>query len=127
MRLSASTLTPFAALLVAPAPSISQMPFFAAGGLVYRGLVPGRNSDVAGFTAMYGAFSADLRRAQRLLRRTGVATGVQDYELALEWTYAVQVGRWLKVQPDVQYVIKPGGTGAIPNALVLGVQLAVTF
>jgi carbohydrate-selective porin OprB len=29
--------------------------------------------------------------------------------------------------PSIQYVIRPGGTGAIPNALVLGAELGVTF
>jgi len=29
------------------------------------------------------------------------------------------------VQPDLQYIINPGGTGKIPNALVLGFQLAL--
>jgi porin len=31
------------------------------------------------------------------------------------------------VQPDIQWVINPGGTGNIPNALVLGAQMGVTF
>ena len=44
---------------------------------------------------------------------------------ALEWTYVAQVARWLAVQPNVQYVIKTGGSGAIPNALVLGAQISV--
>ena len=36
-------------------------------------------------------------------------------------------GSWLQVQPDLQYIINPGGTGKIPNALVLGFQLALTL
>jgi len=31
------------------------------------------------------------------------------------------------VQPDVQYIVKPGGSSAIPNALVAGVQVSVNF
>jgi len=45
----------------------------------------------------------------------------------LEWTYVIQLARSLTAQPDVQYTIEPGGTGNIPNALVMGFQLAVTF
>jgi carbohydrate-selective porin OprB len=37
------------------------------------------------------------------------------------------VTSWLSVTPDIQYVIKPGGSSGIPNALVIGAQLAVTF
>jgi porin len=98
------------------------MPFFLNGGLVYRGLIPGRDNDVAAFGAVYGRFSNDLQRAQRMQ-----GGPVQEYEVALEWTYVIQVARWLTVQPDVQYIIKPGGAGDIPNALVLGFQLAVAF
>jgi porin len=31
------------------------------------------------------------------------------------------------IQPDVQWVVNPGGTGTIPNALVLGAQVGVVF
>jgi carbohydrate-selective porin OprB len=31
------------------------------------------------------------------------------------------------VQPDLQYIINPGGTGKVPNALVVGFQLALTL
>jgi porin len=30
-------------------------------------------------------------------------------------------------QPDLQYVIRPGGTGQINNALVLGSQIGINF
>jgi porin len=33
----------------------------------------------------------------------------------------------LYFQPDLQYVFRPGGTGRIPDALVLGAQVAVNF
>ena len=38
-----------------------------------------------------------------------------------------QLTPWLYVMPSVQYVIRPGGTGSIPNALVLGAEIGVTF
>ena len=28
---------------------------------------------------------------------------------------------WLTFQPDVRYIIKPSGTGIVPDAVVLGV------
>jgi carbohydrate-selective porin OprB len=45
------------------------------------------------------------RRRWILKREAGIAAGVQDYEVALEWSYVIQVARWLKVQPDVQYIL----------------------
>jgi porin len=82
---------------------------------------------VAGFAVIYGHFSDDLRRAQRLLRRTGVATPVQDYELVFEWAYSIHLAHWARLEPDLQYIVKPGGSGAIPNAVVAGFQLTMTF
>ncbi|MDO8477369.1 MAG: carbohydrate porin [Candidatus Rokubacteria bacterium] len=63
--------------------------------------------------AYYGGFSRDLPG--------------QTYELVLEWTYAIAVARWLTVQPDLQYVINPGGRSSVGSAVVLGAQLAVEF
>jgi porin len=47
--------------------------------------------------------------------------------VVLELTYILQVSRWLQVQPDVQYIINPGGTGKIRDALVIGFQIAVNL
>ena len=121
------SLTPFASIVVAPNAAINSMPIFVDGGLVYRGLIPGRANDVAGFAVSYGSFSSDLRESQRLDRRAGVAAAIQDYESVFEWSYSIQVARWLAVQPDVQYIVKPGGSSAIPNALVVGFQVSVNF
>jgi carbohydrate-selective porin OprB len=41
--------------------------------------------------------------------------------------HPVALAPWLTLQPDVQYIIKPSGLSSIPNALVLGVQIAVNF
>ena len=81
----------------------------------------------AAFGVAYGAFSSQLARSQRDARSVGSGAGIQKYEVALELTYIIQARRWLQVQPDLQYIINPGGTGKIPNALILGFQLAVTL
>jgi porin len=120
-------LTPFLSLVVAPDSSVNTMPFFANGGLVYRGLFASRPHDLAAFGAAYGAFSSQLARSQRDARSAGSGSGIQKYEVALELSYIVQATRWLQVQPDLQYIVNPGGTGKIPNALVLGFQLALTL
>ena len=35
--------------------------------------------------------------------------------------------RRLTIQPDVQYVISPGGVWSVVNAVVLGTQIAIEF
>jgi porin len=47
--------------------------------------------------------------------------------MVLEWTYAVAIAPWLTLQPDMQYIIKPSGTGNTANALVGGLQIAINF
>jgi porin len=37
------------------------------------------------------------------------------------------LNRAILFQPDLQYIIRPGGTGQIPNALVLGAEVGVNF
>ncbi len=121
-------LTPFVALLFAPDTSVNALPFFVNGGLVYRGLLPARPKDTLGVGAIYGAFSDQLRRSQRDARRAGASgTGVQTSELALEMTYTIRVAPSVQVQPDVQYIINPGGSRKIPDALVIGFQLSLNL
>lgn len=76
---------------------------------------------------IYGAFSRDLQQAQILENQNGLPVGVQHYETVIELMYLIQATGWLKIQPDVQYIIKPGATGTVPNALVLGGQIVVTL
>ena len=51
----------------------------------------------------------------------------QTYEMVLEWNYGFEVTRWFTFQPDIQWVVRPGATGQIPNALVLGAQAVIDF
>ena len=40
----------------------------------------------------------------------------------IELTYSTQLTDWLRVQPDVQYVINPGADRSLDNALVIGIR-----
>ena len=74
------------------------------------------------FGLAYGQFSSDYSASGSAYKGNPA-----NYEMALEVGYRVQVNRFFYVQPDVQYIVQPGGTGSIPNALVLGAQIGVTF
>ena len=95
---------------------------FVSWGLVYPGLLPGRDTDVFGFYGAYGHFSSAQRRAQE-------AAGVpgQVYEMVLEVNYRINVLPWFYFQPDIQGIINPGAAGQIDNALVLAMQFGVPF
>ena len=118
----------FGSVLVSPDQSVSQMPYFFTAGVACRGILPSRPADVAGFGVVFGEFSSDLRSAQEREQLLDPTVGVQSHEIVLEGTYRFSLRKGaLFFQPDVQYVIRPGGTGQIANALVLGCQLGVNF
>jgi porin len=112
----------------APLQDRSQMPFFCEAAILARGIFPDRPIDVAGFGIIYGHFSSDLRNAERLAQSLDPTVGVKQEETVLEWNYTFRFknGAFF-IEPDLQYIIRPGGTGNIPNALVVGAQIGFNF
>jgi len=103
------------------------MPYFFTAALVTRGIFPERPRDIIGLGVVYGHFSNDLQDFQRRAQQLD-PNGVQSQETAVELTYRLALLKSaLYFQPDLQYVFRPGGAGQIPDALVLGAQVAVNF
>ncbi len=50
------------------------------------------------------------------------ARSVDDKKIAIELTYSAQISEYLRVQPDIQYIINPGANTALDNALLVGVR-----
>lgn len=64
----------------------------------------------------------------------GARNGLRDVgsspagaEMVIELTYQVQVTRWFMLQPDLQFIINPGGTNDFANAVVIGGRAAIVF
>ena len=106
-------LTPWAALTLAPDQQINTIPFSAAGGLIYRGLLPGREDDLTALAVYYGAFSDRLQD--------------QSAETVVEANHRFQLAPWLYVTPDFQYVIRPDGRSDIDDAAVFGGEIGIDF
>ena len=118
----------FGRLGFAPWEDRSLAGFYAEAGLNYRGLLPGRGRDFFGVGFAYTDLSGDLRRLAREANRfRGTRDARPDYEATLELTYQANLAPWLSVQPDLQYLVHPGGSPRYGNALVLGVRTVVTF
>jgi len=115
-------LTIWSAFVLSPQQNIAKLPFPVNGGLTYRGVIPTRDDDFACFGVVYGKFS---RNYARTVSEAG--EGYPDYELVFEWNYKIQLTKFAFIQPDIQWVINPGGTNRIPNALVLGALMGVVF
>lgn len=94
---------------------------YAGGGVAVTGLLPSRKDDLAGFGVAAAFIGSSFRRA---LRNEGEDPA--DAEVALEWTYRAALTPWLALQPDLQFVIDPGGIH-IADALVLGMRFEVDF
>ena len=113
---------PWVGVVGAPNADISLFPFFFNTGVVVRGPITARPYDDIVFGLLYGSFSNVLREGQR-----AAGEAPQHFEMVLELSYILQITPWLQLEPDIQYVIEPGGTGDIPNALVLGAQISINI
>lgn len=115
-------LTVWSAFVLSPQQNIAKLPFQVNGGVIYKGLIPTRDDDFTCFGIVYGKFSSDYAQS---VADTGA--GYPEYELVFECNYKIQINKFAFFQPDLQWVVNPGGTGNIPNALVIGAQMGVTF
>jgi len=98
---------------IAPKSSVNTMPYFVGGGLSYQGSIPGRDNDIASTGVIYGTFSSFIPHTTA--------------ETVIEANYQINLKRWLSITPDIQYIIRPSGSSAIGNALVLGTQVTISF
>jgi porin len=74
-----------------------------------------------------GHFSKELRRAPKNGQLPAPGGG-QHYETAIELTYRLEFRTSaFFIQPDLQYIIQPGGTAHLNNALVFGAQVGINF
>jgi len=102
--------------------------FYLDGGITFAGLVPNRPDDKFGATFIYAKIS-DSARALDLDRIffTGQPQPVRDYELALNLTYQAQIRPGWSIQPDLQYIIHPGGHAPDPNNPSAPIRNAIVF
>jgi porin len=88
-------------------------PHFWSGGLVWLGPAASRPHDSLALGFANGWYSSSI---------PGTST-----ETVLEAAYSYVWTTWISIMPDIQYVIRPGGTGNVDNAFLLGALVYVTF
>lgn len=98
------------------------VPFQASLGAQYVGPFASRGTDRLIFGTTYGQLGDDYAAQQQALGK-----GDPDYEWIFELGYRLQLTKFAYIQPDIQYVVQPGGTGDIPDATVLGMQFGVSL
>jgi porin len=111
----------FLALTYAP-PEMNTLEYFTDAGLLYFGLIPNRPNDELGLFGLFGQFSSDLREAQRTSHLPAMT-----HEAIIEANYMYNVTPSFNIQPDIQGVFRPNGSGLISDALVLAVQVSISL
>jgi porin len=116
------SLTLWGTLGVYPQQNIAIVPVQATLGAIYQGMFRSRPQDRTILGIIYGNFSRDYARTQ-------IAKGLGDpsYEAVLEIGHRIQATKFLFVQPDLQWVVRPSGTGRYPNAIAAGAEMGITF
>jgi porin len=86
----------------------------------------GRDSLGVGFA--YYRISDAVRDAYRVARETdGLADAEPTAEAVITLTYSYHLAPWWTLQPDLQWIIRPGGSGATDDALVVGLRTTIVF
>ena len=106
-------LTPWAVVTYAPRSAINEMPVFVGTGLVYQGLIPGRDTDKTALGFFYGSFSDEIQNTSS--------------EKVLEINHSFYLTPWFYVMPDAQFIFRPSGRSSIDNAIVVGGEIGITF
>ena len=108
--------------------------FYADGGLLYKGLVPRRPDDKVGIAAAYARVGNNARGLDQDVGFFGnFLYPVRSGETAIEMMYQAQLTPWWMLQPELQYIIRPGGgvlnpDGSFrPNAWVIAVRSSLSF
>jgi len=110
--------------LVSFAPKYNNLlPFYFQSGLVYTGLIRGRDADQTLFSIAYGSYSVSQINS---FQESG-NTNQPNYTIFLEGGYRIAINNWAFFQPFIQYEIRPSGAGNIRNATILGFYTGLTF
>lgn len=95
-------------------PSANPNPSYVGGGLISQGLIPGRPFDLMAVGIARSGFSP-------------VLTPGRSYEGAVELGYQIRINQALSLQPTWVWILRPGGSGAVPGIGALGLQISWGF
>ena len=118
--------------------NVSPQTQHAFAAVVSTGSPWGRPHDTIGASWNWIELSGEFTRAEELafdlgqtapLNGNGVGPsyGPQNSEQVVELTYSIHVYHGVTLQPDFQYVIRPGATTLTPDAAVLGFRTNINF
>jgi porin len=101
---------------------VNRFGFYAGGGLLFSGLFPALENDELGLAiaiARNGSHFIELQRRD--------AVPVTGTETTVELTYLLQIGKHLALQPDLQYVMRPGTDPTRKDALAVALRFELSY
>lgn len=126
------TVSAFARVMGAPSDR-NLIDFYADGGLVFSGFIPGRPDDTFGVAAAIAGVSERARDLDRDTIAFGTSVPIRDDEILLEANYIAQIVPGWTFQPDFQYVWRPGGNVAGDDgkprgdAAIIGARTTINY
>lgn len=98
--------------------NINQFKNYFGGGLTYTGLIPGRDADIIGIAI------ASATNSEKYIQLEKLENGhsIKKNETILEFTYSLNIGDAIVIQPDAQYIINPSNCPNHDNALAIGAR-----
>jgi porin len=101
---------------------------YVEAGLVWRGLVPGRDDEECGVAFVQGRLHGELRQLARDLYRFIGATGpLPDHETLLEACHRAVLRPGWTAQPTFEWILHPGGSATTQDAVVIGLRTVIEF
>ena len=110
--------------------------WYVDGGIGIKGVLPGRADDTLTFGVAHSHISEDAAALDRdTLALNGPPFPIRSGETVFELSYIAQLAPWWTLQPDIQYIVRPGGnvpdpsdaTRSISNAWVVGARTTISF
>jgi porin len=97
-------------------PDRSLIDYYVDAGVSFNGVIPSRPNDSFGIAGAYAHISPNASRLdQEKAFFAGVPSPIRKYEALIEATYQYQIMTGWTVQPDFQYIFRPGGGIPDPN------------
>lgn len=96
----------------------NQVARYAGAGLNFFGMIPSRPNDVAGIAV------AQARNGDHIM---AFDTTLVRAETAIEVSYLFSPLSWLILQPDLQYIVDPGGNVETKDAVVASMRMELAF
>jgi len=104
-------------LQVATAPGNQNLiDLFYAFGINYKGIFPKREQDILFLGFLNSMMNDNL-----------VATGFEKNRSLIELNYALRLGEYFTIQPDLQYIINPGAQPQLEDALMGLLRFSINF